>query len=56
MANITVPIAGNGTDAASNAAFTMLRETVVPETVGALPDAEAGVTGRPPSGGTRPTR
>ena len=46
VANITVPIAGNGTDAASNAAFRMLRETVVPETVGALPDTEAGVTGQ----------
>jgi RND superfamily putative drug exporter len=46
VANITVPIAGNGTDAASNAAFRMLRSEVVPETVGALPDAEAGVTGQ----------
>jgi uncharacterized membrane protein YdfJ with MMPL/SSD domain/pimeloyl-ACP methyl ester carboxylesterase len=46
VANITVPIAGNGTDAASNAAFRLLRGTIVPETVGAIPDAEAGVTGR----------
>jgi RND superfamily putative drug exporter len=46
VANITVPIAGNGTDAASNASFRMLRNQVVPETVGALPDAEAGVTGQ----------
>ena len=46
VANITVPIAGNGTDAASNAAFRMLRNEVVPETVGALPDAQAGVTGQ----------
>ncbi|MGZ8740007.1 MAG: MMPL family transporter [Gaiellaceae bacterium] len=45
VANITVPIAGNGTDAASNAAFRLLRETIVPATVGAVPDAEAGVTG-----------
>jgi RND superfamily putative drug exporter len=45
VANITVPIAGNGTDSSSNAAFHMLRDTVVPETVGAVPDAEAGVTG-----------
>jgi uncharacterized membrane protein YdfJ with MMPL/SSD domain len=44
VANITLPIAGNGTDAASNASFRMLRE-VVPETVGALPDTQAGVTG-----------
>jgi RND superfamily putative drug exporter len=46
VANITVPIAGNGTDAASNAAFRMLRNEVVPETVGALPDTQAGVTGQ----------
>ena len=45
VANITVPIAGNGTDDASNAAFALLRGSIVPETVGALPDAEAGVTG-----------
>ena len=46
VANITLPIAGNGTDAASNNAFRMLRETVVPETVGAVPNVEAGVTGQ----------
>ena len=46
VANITLPIAGNGTDAASNAAFHVLRETIVPETVGAVPNTEAGVTGR----------
>ena len=46
VANITVPIAGNGTDAASNASFRMLRDEVVPETLGALPDTQAGVTGQ----------
>ena len=46
VANITVPIAGNGTDAASNASFRMLRDEVVPGTVGALPDTQAGVTGQ----------
>ena len=46
LANITVPIAGNGTDAASNASFHVLRDEIVPETVGALPDTEAGVTGQ----------
>ena len=46
VANITVPIAGNGTDAASNASFRMLRNEVVPETVGALPGTQAGVTGQ----------
>ncbi len=46
VANITVPIAGNGTDAASKASFRVLRKTIVPETVGAVPDTEAGVTGQ----------
>jgi len=46
VANITVPIAGNGTDAASNAAFHVLRDSIVPQTVGAVPNSEAGVTGR----------
>ncbi|HET8557885.1 MAG TPA: alpha/beta fold hydrolase [Gaiellaceae bacterium] len=46
VADITVPIAGNGTDAASKAAFHALRETFVPQTVGALPHTEAGVTGQ----------
>ncbi len=45
IANITVPIAGTGTDAQSNAALAVLREQVVPQTVGALPDVESGVTG-----------
>jgi RND superfamily putative drug exporter len=46
VADITIPIAGNGTDASSNAAFQLLRDTVVPQTVGALPNTEAGVTGQ----------
>jgi RND superfamily putative drug exporter len=46
VANITIPIAGNGTDATSKAAFRFLRNTLVPETVGAVPDTEAGVTGQ----------
>jgi RND superfamily putative drug exporter len=45
VAKVTVPIAGNGTDAALNAAFHLLRDTIVPETVQAVPDTEAGVTG-----------
>jgi uncharacterized membrane protein YdfJ with MMPL/SSD domain len=45
VANITVPIAGTGTDAASNAALALLRKEIIPETVGALPNADAGVTG-----------
>jgi RND superfamily putative drug exporter len=45
VADITIPIAGNGTDAASMAAFHLLRETIVPETVGAVPNTVSGVTG-----------
>ena len=45
VANITVPIDGNGTDSVSEASLAALRNDVVPETVGALPDTEAGVTG-----------
>jgi uncharacterized membrane protein YdfJ with MMPL/SSD domain len=46
VANITFPIAGTGTDAKSTAALAALRERVVPQTVGALPNAEVGVTGQ----------
>src|SRR6266480_1992161 len=45
VANITVPIEGKGSDAGSNASLALLRNGIVPETVGALPGTEAGVTG-----------
>ena len=45
IANITVPILGKGTDAQSNASLRVLREDVVPTTVGALPNVQSGVTG-----------
>src|SRR3954449_12464648 len=45
IANITVPILGKGTDARSNASLAVLREDVLPQTVGALPNVRAGVTG-----------
>jgi uncharacterized membrane protein YdfJ with MMPL/SSD domain len=45
VANITVPIDGTGADSAWNAAVAALRETVVPQTVGALPGVVTGVTG-----------
>jgi uncharacterized membrane protein YdfJ with MMPL/SSD domain len=45
VAHITVPMEGDGEDAASRAALATLRDDIVPATVGALPDAEAGVTG-----------
>jgi RND superfamily putative drug exporter len=49
VASISVPIDGSGTDDASLAALAELRETIVPQTVGALPGGEAGVTGIPAS-------
>jgi uncharacterized membrane protein YdfJ with MMPL/SSD domain len=45
VANIAIPIDGEGTDAASNAALAALRDEIVPATVGALPNSESGVTG-----------
>ena len=45
VANVTIPIDGNGTDSDSNAALAALRDEIVPATVGALPNAETGVTG-----------
>jgi RND superfamily putative drug exporter len=45
IANITVPILGKGTDARSNASLAALREDVLPQTVGALPNVQSGVTG-----------
>jgi uncharacterized membrane protein YdfJ with MMPL/SSD domain len=45
VANITVPIKGKGTDAESNASLAVLRDEILPTTVGAQSDAEAGVTG-----------
>jgi RND superfamily putative drug exporter len=45
VADITVPIQGKGSDAQSNASLALLRNEIVPQTVGALPEAEAGVTG-----------
>src|SRR5437016_8326920 len=45
IANITVPIERTGTDAQSNASLAALREDVLPQTVGAIPNVQAGVTG-----------
>jgi uncharacterized membrane protein YdfJ with MMPL/SSD domain len=45
IATVAIPVDGTGTDAASEAALATLREDIVPTTVGALPDAEVGVTG-----------
>jgi uncharacterized membrane protein YdfJ with MMPL/SSD domain len=45
VANITVPIRGKGTDDASNESLAELRDVIVPQTLGSLPNAEVGVTG-----------
>ena len=45
VANITVPIEGSGTDAASDASLAALRDEIVPQTVGTLSGVESGVTG-----------
>jgi len=45
VASIAIPMDGEGTDDASNAALAALRGEVVPETVGALVGAETAVTG-----------
>ena len=46
LANVSIPIAGKTTDRESEAALALLREEIVPETVGRLPSAETGVTGQ----------
>jgi uncharacterized membrane protein YdfJ with MMPL/SSD domain len=46
VANISIPIAGQTTDRESDAALALLRQEIVPETVGRLPSAETGVTGQ----------
>ena len=45
VANIAIPVDGQGNDEASNAALAALRGDIVPETVGALPGVETAVTG-----------
>src|SRR3954465_15925875 len=45
VANITMPIKGTGTDAASMNALALLRDDLIPATVGSIPAAEVGVTG-----------
>jgi anti-anti-sigma factor len=45
VAQVSVPLAGNGTDDTSNRALNLLRDRIVPETLGRLPGVEAPVTG-----------
>jgi uncharacterized membrane protein YdfJ with MMPL/SSD domain len=46
VASVSIPIAGKTTDRESDAALALLREEIVPETVGRLPNTESGVTGQ----------
>ena len=45
VANVSIPVEGNGTDATSNQALDALRDDLIPATVGTLSDTEVGVTG-----------
>ncbi|MER7751507.1 MMPL family transporter [Kitasatospora sp. NPDC097643] len=45
IAQISVPLAGNGTDATSKAALATLRETIVPQTLKSVPGTTALVAG-----------
>jgi uncharacterized membrane protein YdfJ with MMPL/SSD domain len=45
VANISIPVEGDGTDSTSNEALAALRDRIVPPTLGTLSDAEVGVTG-----------
>jgi uncharacterized membrane protein YdfJ with MMPL/SSD domain len=45
VANINIPVEGDGTDSTSNTALAALRDEIIPPTVGTLADAEVGVTG-----------
>ncbi|HXV58716.1 MAG TPA: MMPL family transporter [Gaiellaceae bacterium] len=45
VATVAIPVDGEGTDAASEAALATLRDDIVPDTLGTLPDVEVGVTG-----------
>ena len=42
---MNIPIAGDGTDSASNDAVNQLRDSIIPATIGAVPGVSADVTG-----------
>ena len=46
VAEVDIPLVGDGNDSASEAALAKLRNTVVPATVGGAPDTTADVTGQ----------
>ena len=45
VANVSIPVEGNGTDSTSNAALAALRNDIIPSTVGSVSGAEVAVTG-----------
>ncbi len=45
VVQVSIPVAGNGTDARSNAALAELRGTIIPATIGSVPGVTADVTG-----------
>jgi uncharacterized membrane protein YdfJ with MMPL/SSD domain len=45
VVEVDIPVAGNGTDSASNRALTELRSQLIPATIGQVPGATADVTG-----------
>jgi uncharacterized membrane protein YdfJ with MMPL/SSD domain len=45
VAVVNVPMQGNGTDTASDTALATLRDTVIPETIAAVPGVEVNVSG-----------
>ncbi len=45
VVQVSIPVAGNGTDSKSSAALAELRDTIIPATIGAVPEVTADVTG-----------
>jgi uncharacterized membrane protein YdfJ with MMPL/SSD domain len=45
VAQVSIPLAGDGSDAQSRAALTELRNTIIPATIGQVPGATGDVTG-----------
>jgi uncharacterized membrane protein YdfJ with MMPL/SSD domain len=45
VVQVSIPVAGDGTDSKSNDAVDELRDTIIPATIGAVPGATADVTG-----------
>jgi uncharacterized membrane protein YdfJ with MMPL/SSD domain len=46
VAEVEIPVVGDGNDSASNEALAQLRNTLIPATVGSAPDTTADVTGQ----------